>query len=49
MRTYYIDGPTAEPITDRAHALRVAAGILTGKAVGQHTAAKPKDTLLEGI
>ncbi|GIG03271.1 cell division protein FtsK [Catellatospora citrea] len=49
VRTYYLDGPTAERITDRARALRLAAGTLTGYAAGQDTAAKPKDTLLEDI
>ncbi|MFG1785835.1 hypothetical protein ACGFIU_25665 [Rhodococcus oryzae] len=49
VRTYYVDGPTAEKVTDRARALRLAAGTLTGYAAGQDTTAKPKDTLLEDI
>lgn len=49
VKTYYLDGPAAEKVTDRARALRLAAGTLTGFAAGQDTAAKPKDTLLEDI
>ncbi|MFF3865056.1 cell division protein FtsK [Micromonospora sp. NPDC001898] len=51
VRTFYVDGPTAERITDRARALREAAGTLTGHAVGQATAtpAARRDTLLDDI
>ncbi|HVV10556.1 FtsK/SpoIIIE domain-containing protein [Amycolatopsis sp.] len=35
VRSYYIDGPAAEKIVDRAHALRDGYGTLTGHAVGQ--------------
>ena len=36
-RSYYIDGPTADRIADRARALRKAAGTLTGYAAGEDT------------
>lgn len=48
IRSYYIDAPTAEHITDRAHAARQAAGTLTGHAIGQTTPTRT-DTLLEDI
>ncbi|WP_308441018.1 cell division protein FtsK [Catellatospora methionotrophica] len=48
VKTYYLDGPAAEKVTDRARALRLAAGTLTGYAAGQDTTA-PRDTLLEDI
>lgn len=35
VRTYYLDKPAADRITDRARAIRVAAGLLTGHAAGQ--------------
>jgi S-DNA-T family DNA segregation ATPase FtsK/SpoIIIE len=34
VRTAYIDAPEADKITARAHALRAAAGTLTGHAIG---------------
>ncbi|PXY17300.1 cell division protein FtsK [Prauserella coralliicola] len=34
-RSYYIDGPAAEKIVDRAHALRKAHGTITGHAAGE--------------
>ena len=34
-KTYYIDGPTADTIAERAYALREAAGTLSGDAVGE--------------
>ena len=34
-RTYYVDGPTADRIIDRAYAARQAAGTLIGHAVGE--------------
>ncbi|MBQ1071639.1 cell division protein FtsK [Micromonospora sp. C31] len=51
VRTFYVDGPTAEKITDRARALREAAGTLTGHAIGQAapTPAVRRDTLLDDI
>lgn len=35
VRSFYLDGPGAEKIVDRARALREAAGTLTGHAIGQ--------------
>lgn len=35
VRTAYIDGPAAERIAERAHAIRKAAGKLTGHALGE--------------
>ncbi|MFY1657072.1 cell division protein FtsK [Micromonospora sp. WMMD1274] len=51
VRTFYVDGPTAEKITDRARALREAVGTLTGHAIGQAapTPAARRDTLLDDI
>ncbi|WBB81288.1 FtsK/SpoIIIE domain-containing protein [Micromonospora sp. WMMD882] len=51
VRTFYVDGPTAERITDRARALREQAGTLTGHAAGQETVtpAARRDTLLDDI
>lgn len=51
VRTFYIDGPTAERITDRARAARVAAGTLTGHAAGQDqpTPSTRRDALLNDI
>ncbi|MEV6445977.1 FtsK/SpoIIIE domain-containing protein [Amycolatopsis sp. NPDC051716] len=34
-RTYYLDGPAADRVIDRAYALREAAGTLTGHAAGE--------------
>ena len=50
-RTYYVDGPAAERITDRARRLREAAGTLTGHAAGETTptATQREDTLLEDV
>ncbi|MFF3868009.1 FtsK/SpoIIIE domain-containing protein [Micromonospora sp. NPDC001898] len=51
VRTFYVDGPTAEKITDRARLLREQAGTLTGHAIGQETVtpAARRDTLLDDI
>ncbi|WP_028680675.1 cell division protein FtsK [Salinispora arenicola] len=51
VRTFYVDGPTAEKITDLARTLREAAGTLTGHATGQSTPtpAARRDTLLDDI
>jgi S-DNA-T family DNA segregation ATPase FtsK/SpoIIIE len=35
IRSFYIDGPAAEKIADRARALRTAAGTLSGHALGE--------------
>lgn len=44
LRTYYLDGPASEPIADRAHAARVAAGTLSGHAVGDDAVSDPGPT-----
>jgi S-DNA-T family DNA segregation ATPase FtsK/SpoIIIE len=51
VRTFYVDGPTAERITERARALRDKAGTLTGHAAGQPTTmpAVRRDTLLDDL
>ncbi|WP_416902040.1 cell division protein FtsK [Micromonospora echinospora] len=51
VRTFYVDGPTAEKITDRARLLREQAGTLTGHATGQEmaTPAARRDNLLDDI
>ncbi len=41
VRTYYVDGPAAERICDRARAMRQAAGRLTGHAAGQAETGEP--------
>jgi S-DNA-T family DNA segregation ATPase FtsK/SpoIIIE len=40
-RTYYLDTPTADRIADRARALRIAAGTLTGHAAGDTPTPEP--------
>lgn len=37
VRSSYVDGPDAEKISDRARAMRAAAGTLTGHAAGEET------------
>lgn len=51
VKTFYVDGPAAERITDRARALREQAGTLIGHAAGQptDTPATRRDTLLDDI
>jgi DNA segregation ATPase FtsK/SpoIIIE, S-DNA-T family len=51
VRTFYVDGPAAERICQRARAAREAAGTLTGHAAGQatETPAARRDTLLDDI
>ena len=41
VRTYYLDGPAADKIADRARALRAGKGTLTGYAAGQATGREP--------
>jgi S-DNA-T family DNA segregation ATPase FtsK/SpoIIIE len=48
VKTYYIDGPTAEKITVRARAAREAAGTITGHAAGHETVLE-RDTLLDDL
>jgi S-DNA-T family DNA segregation ATPase FtsK/SpoIIIE len=50
VRTYYIDGPEAERICDRARKARQAAGTLTGLAAGHAPERREAaDTLLDDI
>jgi S-DNA-T family DNA segregation ATPase FtsK/SpoIIIE len=51
VRTFYLDGPTVEKVTERARAGRIAAGTLSGHAAGQptETPAARRDTLLDDI
>lgn len=50
VKTFYVDGPAADRITDRARRLREAAGTLTGHAAGELDPGKPReDTLLEDL
>ncbi|WP_455362594.1 cell division protein FtsK [Streptomyces sp. SYSU K21746] len=50
VRTYYIDGPTADRICDRARKARIEAGTLTGFAAGVEPERRAAaDTLLEDI
>lgn len=50
-RTFYVDGPAAERVCQRARAAREAAGTLRGHAAGQptDTPAQRRDTLLDDI
>ncbi|WP_329023345.1 cell division protein FtsK [Streptomyces sp. NBC_00690] len=50
VRTYYIDGPTADRICDRARKARIEAGTLSGLAAGVEPERRTTaDTLLEDI
>ncbi|GAA2466519.1 cell division protein FtsK [Streptomyces macrosporus] len=50
VRTYYIDGPSADAICDRARKARQDAGTLTGLAAGKEPERRPAaDTLLDDI
>lgn len=50
VRTYYIDGPTADRICDRARKARIDAGTLSGLAAGVEPERRAAaDTLLEDI
>lgn len=50
-RSYYIDGPAAERIADRARGLREAAGTLSGHAIGESSTHERsiQDTVLEDV
>lgn len=50
-RGYYLDGPTADRIADRARAARKAAGTLTGYAAGEDTTPADQDgsSLLDDV
>lgn len=47
VRTFYLDGPAAERIAQRARALREAAGTLAGHAIGQAPARPAYDLLAD--
>ncbi|MEO5876342.1 MAG: FtsK/SpoIIIE domain-containing protein [Streptosporangiaceae bacterium] len=49
VRTYYIDNPQADAITDRALLMRQAAGVVTGVAAGELTAIEPAEGLPEHL
>jgi DNA segregation ATPase FtsK/SpoIIIE, S-DNA-T family len=49
VRSYYIDGPAADRIADRARALRAAAGTLSGYAAGEEDTAAPAASILDDI
>jgi DNA segregation ATPase FtsK/SpoIIIE, S-DNA-T family len=51
VRTYYLDGPAAEKICDRARAVRATKGLLSGHAAGQPSGRKTDQgySLLEDI
>lgn len=44
-RSYYLDGPAAERVTNRAHAARKAAGTLSGDALGEESDAESVNLL----
>lgn len=48
-RSAYIDGPAAEKISERARAVRVAAGTLTGHAAGEAPATEDTTTILDHL
>lgn len=49
VRTFYIDGPAADAIVERARAIREAAGTITGHAAGETQAAAPTYSLLDDL
>jgi len=49
VRTYYVDGPGAETIADRARAIREAQGRLTGMAAGDQPADTDDSTILDHL
>ncbi|MCP2266399.1 FtsK/SpoIIIE domain-containing protein [Promicromonospora thailandica] len=49
VRTSYVDGPAADTITDRAHAVRKAQGRLTGLAAGDVEADTDTGTVLDHL
>ena len=50
VRSYYVDGPAADQICDRARAARIAAGTLSGQAAGDtSTATGPAASVLDDI
>lgn len=49
VRSYYLDGPTAEKVAERALELRKAAGVLTGHAAGEAPQTTALVDLLEDL
>ena len=49
VRSYYIDGPAADRICDRARAARIAAGTLSGHAAGETDETGPAASILDDI
>lgn len=49
VRSYYIDGPEADRISERARAAREAAGLLTGHAAGETADTAPSYSLLDDL
>jgi S-DNA-T family DNA segregation ATPase FtsK/SpoIIIE len=49
VRTYYVDGPGAETVADRARAIREAQGRLTGMAAGDEPADTDHSTILDHL
>ncbi|MEV2278525.1 cell division protein FtsK [Nocardiopsis sp. NPDC049922] len=49
VRGAYIDGPTAEQISERARAIRIAAGTLTGHAAGETPVTEDTTTILDHL
>jgi S-DNA-T family DNA segregation ATPase FtsK/SpoIIIE len=48
-RSYYIDGPAADRICDRARTARIAAGTLSGYAAGEADESAPAASILDDI
>lgn len=48
-RSAYIDGPMAEQVADRARAVRVAAGTLSGHAAGEAPTVEDTSTILDHL
>ncbi|MFD1547141.1 FtsK/SpoIIIE domain-containing protein [Nonomuraea guangzhouensis] len=49
VRSAYLDGPTSELIAERAYQLRLAAGTLSGQAIGQEPAKRASYDLLADV
>ncbi|WP_116245612.1 DUF3631 domain-containing protein [Nocardiopsis sp. FIRDI 009] len=48
-RSAYIDGPAAEKISERARAIRIAAGALSGHAIGETPESEDTTTILDHL
>lgn len=49
VRSAYIDGPAAETISERAYAIRSAAGTLSGHAIGQAPEVQDTSTIIDHL